>query len=115
MENGSTLGEGRRRVDTNTLRKVGEVKWRPNLERILKDLPATIFGGWIIWKQVYSADPNAYLALIGFACMFPAARSAITTILSTPGSSQRPPEPPEEPSSASLPPGGSSAEGKPSV
>lgn len=52
----------------------------------------TGFGAWIIWKQVYAATPNGYLALIGFGCMFPAARSAVLTILSMPGqSSQLPP------------------------
>ena len=68
------------------------MKWRPILRLIIQDYAMTGFGAWIIWKQVYTTTPNGYLALIGFACMFPAARSAVLTILSIPGqSSQLPP------------------------
>jgi hypothetical protein len=80
------------------LRKRGEVKWRQMLQHVIRDYLPMGFGAWIIWKQVYAVNPNGYLALIGFGCMYPAARSAIATILSAPGqSSESPPQPPEPP------------------
>jgi hypothetical protein len=83
------------------------VKWRSTLQQVIRDLPTTGFGAWIIWKQVYATNPNAYLALIGFAFMVPTARAAIITILSTPGQSSSS-SPPQEPShSESSRPGGS--------
>src|SRR5690349_22595015 len=82
-------------------REGGEVKWRSVLPRIVQDYAMPGFGAWIIWKQVYSISPNGYLALIGFACMFPAARSAVLTILSLPGQSSSSPPQQED---SSLPP-----------
>ena len=61
------------------------MKWQSILRHLVQDYVLTGFGAWIIYKQVYAATPNGYLALIGFAVMFPAARSAIVTILSSPG------------------------------
>jgi hypothetical protein len=83
------------------------VKWKLLLRRITKEGIVMGFGAWIIWKQVYATTQNGYLALIGFACMFPAARSAIVTILSQPGSSSSSSQVPQEPSSRSLPREGS--------
>lgn len=77
------------------------LKWQATLRRVVQDVPMVLFGAWIIYKQVYAANPNGYLALIGFGCMFPAARSAIATILSGPGSSSSSPELPSESSSTS--------------
>lgn len=75
------------------IRLRGEVKWQQILRHIVQDYALTGFGAWIIWKQVYAVTPNAALAAIGFACMFPAARAAVLTILSAPGqSSQSPPD-----------------------
>jgi hypothetical protein len=69
------------------------VKWQSILRHIIQDYALTGFGAWIIWKQVYAQVPNAALAAIGFACMFPAARAAVLTILSAPGqSSESPPD-----------------------
>lgn len=82
------------------------MKWDSILGRIVKDYPVTLFGAWIIYKQVYATDPNGYLALIGFGCMFPAARAAISTIWSTPGSSSSSPPPEQEPRSVSSRPEG---------
>jgi hypothetical protein len=63
------------------------VKWQQILRHVIQDYALPGFGAWIIWKQVYAEVPNGYLAAIGFACMFPAARSAIAPILSAPGQS----------------------------
>jgi hypothetical protein len=63
------------------------VKWLTILQQGFRDVVMLGFGAWIIYKQVYAVSPNAYLAAIGFACMFPAARSAVVTILSAPGQS----------------------------
>jgi hypothetical protein len=60
-----------------------------------------IFGGWIIYKQVYALNPNGYLALIGFGFMMPAAVPAILSILSIAGSSSQSQPPRQESSSRS--------------
>jgi hypothetical protein len=76
-----------RHLDHSELGKRGEVKWLTILQQGFRDVVMLGFGAWIIYKQVYAINPNAYLAAIGFACMFPAARSAVVTILSAPGQS----------------------------
>jgi hypothetical protein len=73
-----------------------KVKWQSILRHLVQDYAMPGFGAWIIWSQVASASPNGYLALIGFAVMFPAARSAIATILSSPGQPSALPPPQEE-------------------
>jgi len=64
------------------------VKWLlSGLRQNFRDVVLTGFGAWIIWKQVYSQNPNGYLALIGLAFMLPSARAAVISILSEPGPS----------------------------
>src|SRR6266478_1985887 len=111
MENGTSLHKTSWCLETNPLRKRGEVKWQLVVQRVIQDVPMMGFGAWIIWKQVYATSPNGYLALIGFACMFPAARSAVITILSLPGQSSSPSPPPPEPPSKSSKNGGTGDKG----
>lgn len=96
METGSSLRSRKRNVAPDKLTKRGEVNWLSILQKGLRDVVLLGFGAWIIWKQVYSVNPNGYLALIGFALMVPSARSAIIKILSDPGSSLGSSEHPEE-------------------
>lgn len=79
------------------------MKWQEILRHLVQDYAMPGFGAWIIWSQVASANPNGYLALIGFAVMFPAARSAIVTILSSPGPPSALSPPQEEQQSRSSP------------
>ena len=76
--------------------KRGELKWLSILQKGLRDVVLLGFGAWIIWKEVYSVNPNVYLAGIGFAMMLPSARSAIIRILLEPGSSSSSSSPPPE-------------------
>ena len=77
------------------------MKWYRILWQLTRDVLFTGLGTWIIWKQVYAAVPNPYLLLFAGACFWPASRSAVTTILSGPGSSSESPRPPAEPHSES--------------
>jgi len=71
---------------------------------LLRDVGLTGFGVWIIYKQVESLEPNAALLVVALGCIAPAARSAVATILSAPGSSsESSPSHPELPSSPSSP------------
>lgn len=81
------------------------MKWEEILRRLVRDYVMPGFGAWIIWKQTQVATPNPYLGFLGFAIMFPAARSAIVTLLSSPGSPLPLPPPQEEQQSPSLSPG----------
>jgi hypothetical protein len=82
------------------------VKWLTILWELLRDVGMTGFGVWIIWTQVERPDPNGTLLAVALVCIAPAARSAVTTVLSGPGSSsessRRPTVPPS--SSSSSPP-----------
>lgn len=79
------------------------MKWHSTLRKNFRDIVLMGFGGWIIWKQVYSLNPNGYLALVGLACMIPSGRAAIISILSEPGSSSHSsPSAPEEPRPPSI-------------
>jgi hypothetical protein len=86
------------------------VKWVDFLRQLVRDVVLTGTGVWIIWRQVESASPNTTLLAVALVCIAPAARSAVTTILSGPsgpGSSSESPHPQEEPPSpSSLPEGG---------
>ena len=80
----------------------GEVKWQSTLRQVFRDVVMPLFGMWIIYKEVESANPNAYFGLLGFGFMVPAARSAIISILSgVLSSSQSLPPPEERPSRSS--------------
>jgi hypothetical protein len=57
------------------------------LREVVRDIGGLTFGAWILYKEVYAKSPSWFLALIGFGCMFPAARAAIISILSSAGSS----------------------------
>lgn len=74
----------------------GERMLPPSFFRILRhgfrDAFLTIFGGWVIWKQVYAEEPNLYLILFGFACLVPSARTAIVRILSEDSPPKSPPK-----------------------
>jgi hypothetical protein len=76
---------------------------------LLRDIGLTGFGIWIIYKQVESLSPNAALLVVALGCIAPAARSAVATILSAPGSSSESPPQPGEPHSPSSPPSPSEA------
>src|SRR5450756_16850 len=89
----------RRYVETNQLVMRKEAKWLSLIRQSIRDVLLLGFGAWIIWKQVYAATPNPYLAFVWFGCMFPSARSAISTILSVPGQSSESSQPPEQPHS----------------
>jgi hypothetical protein len=85
------------------------VKWLKILRQLVRDVLFTGIGVWIIWKQVESQDPNTALLVFAGACFWPAARSAVATILSGPGQSSESPAPPAErpsPPSSSPPEGG---------
>lgn len=77
---------------------------------LLRDIGLTSFGVWIVYTQVEAPGPNAALLVVALGCIAPAARSAVTTILSGPGSSsehaQSPGEPPSPRSGTSPPDGG---------
>jgi hypothetical protein len=80
------------------------VKWAQILWQLIRDVALTGFGVWIIWKQAEAADPNGALLAVALVCIAPAARSAVTTVLSGPGSSSGSRLPPAEPPSPSSPP-----------
>lgn len=84
--------------------------WLSTAWTLLRDIGLTGFGVWIIWKQVETVNPNAALLVVALGCIAPAARSAVATILSAPGSSLESPHPQEQPPSSSLPHGGSARE-----
>jgi hypothetical protein len=86
------------------------VKWVSILWQLMRDVGLTGLGMWVIWKQAESPDPNGTLLAVALACIVPAARSAVTTILSGPGSSSEPPQEPQEPPSRSSSPGGGTDE-----
>lgn len=87
------------------------MKWYQILwQQLIRDVLLTGLGVWIIYKQVYAVAPNLYLLVFAAGCFWPAARSAVTTILSGPGASSQSPAPPEEPQSRPLPPGGGTGE-----
>lgn len=79
------------------------MKWLQTAWTLLRDIGLTSFGMWIIWKQVESVSPNAALLVVALGCIAPAARSAVATILSGPGSSSVSLPPPAEPHSESSP------------
>jgi hypothetical protein len=81
------------------------VKWYQILWQLTRDVGLTGFGVWVIWKQVEAPVPDTALLVVALGCITPAARSAVATILSGPGSSSESPHQPEEPSSESSPPG----------
>src|ERR1700761_6781775 len=63
------------------------VAWRSILQRGFRDGVLLIFGGWILYKQVYSVSPSLVLCAIGVGFMVPSLRAAIFTILSLPSES----------------------------
>jgi hypothetical protein len=63
------------------------VKWLQILWQLMRDVGLTGFGVWVIWRQVEAPDPNGALLAVALVCIAPAARSAVTTVLSGPGSS----------------------------
>lgn len=80
------------------------MKWFQILWQLMRDVALTGFGVWVIWKQVYQAQPNTTLLLVALTCITPAARAAVISILSGPGSSSESPEPHGEPPSPSSSP-----------
>jgi hypothetical protein len=87
------------------------VKWLSILWQLMRDVLLTSFGVWIIWKEVEAAVPNTALLVVALGCIAPAARTAVATILSGPGSSSESPAPQEElPSPPSPPEGGGTGE-----
>jgi hypothetical protein len=83
-------------------RKRGSVKWLSILWQLVRDVMLTGYGMWVIWSQVQRPDPNGTLLAVALVCIAPAARSAVTTVLSGAGSSSESSHPPAEPPSASL-------------
>jgi len=79
------------------------LKWAQTAWALLRDVGLTGFGVWVIWKQVESLDPNAALLVVALGCIAPAARSAVATILSEPGSSSESSPPHSESLSSSSP------------
>ena len=80
------------------------MKWLQILWQLMRDVGLTGFGVWVIWRQVEAPDPNGALLAVALVCIAPAARSAVTTVLSGPGSSSPSQHPPSErPSPPSLP------------
>ena len=63
------------------------MKWHEKVRSGFRDTILLGFGMWIIWTQIYAKNPNGYLILVGFGCMVPSTRAAITSVLSGPGSS----------------------------
>jgi hypothetical protein len=87
------------------------VKWLQILwQQLVRDVLLPGLGAWVVYKQVYAAVPNPYLLAFAAGCFWPAARFALTTILSGPGASSESPAPPGEPSSPSSRPGGGTGE-----
>lgn len=86
------------------------MKWLTILWQLMRDVLFTGLGTWIIYRQVYAAEPSPYLLLFAASCFWPAARSAVTTLLSGPGQSSELPHPPQEPRSGSSLPGGGTDE-----
>lgn len=86
------------------------MKWWLTAWQLIRDVLFTGLGAWIIYRQVYAAAPSPYLLLFAAACFWPAARSAVTTLLSGPGSPSELPRPPAEPSSGSSPHEGGTGE-----
>lgn len=72
------------------------MKWAQILWQLIRDVVLTGFGVWVIWKQVYQPHPSAELLIVALGCITPAARTAVTTILSGPGSSSESAPPPAE-------------------
>ena len=88
------------------------MKWYQILWQLMRDVLLTGFGVWVIWRQVLAPEPNGTLLAVALVCIAPAARSAVTTVLSGPGSSSESREPPQEPPSLpSLPGGGTDERG----
>lgn len=79
------------------------MKWLSIVWQLIRDVALTGFGLWVIWTQVERPDPNGTLLAVALACIVPAARSAVTTVLSGPGSSSESPPPQEELPSPSSP------------
>ena len=79
------------------------MKWLQTAWRLVRDVGLTGLGGWVVYKQVYAAEPSTPLLIFSAACFWPAARSAVITVLSGPGSSSESPAPAAEPPSPSLP------------
>lgn len=82
------------------------MKWVDLLWQLVRDVLLTGLGAWIIWKQVESPVPDTALLVVALGCIAPAARSAVATVLSGPGSSSSSQHLPEELPSESLPPEG---------
>ena len=82
------------------------MKWLSILWQLVRDVALTGFGVWVIWTQVERPDPNGTLLAVALVCIAPAARSAVTTVLSGPGSSSESPHPPAVRPSRSSPPEG---------
>jgi hypothetical protein len=72
------------------------VHWLQTAWPLLRDIVLTGLGVWIIFTQVEAASPDAALLVVALGCIAPAARSAVATILSAPGSSLESPHPQEE-------------------
>lgn len=80
------------------------MRWLQILWELSRDVGMTGFGAWVIYTQVEAAAPSAILLVVALGCITPAARSAVTTILSGPGlSSHSQPPPAERPPPSSLP------------
>lgn len=79
------------------------MKWSQILWQSIRDVGLTGFGVWVAWKQVEAPVPNPYLLALAAGCFWPAARSAVTAILSGPGQSSESSHPPEGPSSEHSP------------
>lgn len=58
------------------------VKWKKLAQGVLRDAVLLCFGGWVVYREVYSVTPNNFLILVGFALMVPSARVAVLSVLS---------------------------------
>jgi hypothetical protein len=76
-------------------------KWWQVAWQSIRDVGMTGLGAWIVWKQVYAPDPSPALLFFAGGCFWPAARHAVTTILSGPGSSSESPHQHSDPQSPS--------------
>jgi hypothetical protein len=63
------------------------VKWAQIIWQLIRDVMLTGVGLWVIIKQANQPHPSAELLVVALGCIAPAARTAVTTILSGPGSS----------------------------
>lgn len=87
------------------------MKWLSIAWELIRDVVLTGLGAWVIWRQVYQPVPNPALLVVALGCISPAARHAVTTILSGPGSSSESPHLPAEQSPPSSPSQSEDADG----